>query len=332
MIGDLNKDKDEERIKNKVYSISKGQDTRVEPLPIKQNTQQRLQALAPDTRTRTTADGYTVTAPAGEASKFFAPTGKGDPVAEKNWDNAHEQFLAREQSKQRPAFSTSNAPAVYKPDFSTWGWNARDRAFKMNQEASASAAANATAQRGQDISAQTSRRGDTLQYAGARESNATQRQATEYARESALERNKIDAANSVSGQQRDSAASDVLKQQALTSADERASKSSQRGLDQEIIDQTYRIANAPSLTPQERLQALERTTVKPMTEYEDAKIRQGDDENFNKFVASMPPGTPIDKIRGEWQKRKQMQMQVSARLDSNQGSPSSNSGIDKYFQ
>jgi len=74
-------------------------------------TQQALEKLGRDTNVRVNSDGYSFEGSANDGSKFFAPTGKGDPVADKARALQHQQWLDR-QSRPRSVIQRSPSIAV----------------------------------------------------------------------------------------------------------------------------------------------------------------------------------------------------------------------------
>lgn len=92
-------------------------------------TDRRTQAQMP--RQAFKQDGYTFEGNSSDATKFFAPTGKGNPEAERNWAIAGQQWEARQpkQKVYRPQAPTID-PASLDPR-SGWGWKGRREAAQM---------------------------------------------------------------------------------------------------------------------------------------------------------------------------------------------------------
>jgi len=73
-----------------------------------QTPRQRPAAGDPDRTVTARGNGFEFSGAAGDAEKFMADTGKGDPVAERNRAIAHQQWLGR-QPEERPAYRSTAA-------------------------------------------------------------------------------------------------------------------------------------------------------------------------------------------------------------------------------
>jgi len=296
MLGSLNKDDDEKRIKNRIN-----------------NTQQALEKIDPTKTVRVNSDGYTFEGSAGDGSKFFAPTGKGDPVAEKaralpqQWQARQPQARVNTRSSQPSITSPKTMGDVFRYNREMKVQELRNAqanteaktgidAFEASQNAkyrdrsanTADSQLRLTADQNQATNALSADKNNILRghYDNTHKTNAAEvGEKIRYSKaKSALEASLSPSEISLRESQ-----AELARQQGLTSAQAQDAQRMENDHRQRIITARNRYEANPTPENRNRVQALESDLSSgQMTPYQQATLDQKESAEKIKFLSTFP--------------------------------------------